>query len=106
MYEVHAFVAEGEATEAQAPEYDAGERYALIVFCRQPRDSRHDYTRVEEIARRFGWNDLHVSHGGVLQPELLNGDLSDLQDSFIEALHKGGSVVSLGEWLSRALYVR
>ena len=49
---------------------------------------------------------MQVSHGGVLQPEFLNGELSDLQDSFVQALHKGGAVVSLNDWLMRALYVR
>ncbi len=49
---------------------------------------------------------MQVSHGGVLQPEFLNGDLCDFQESFIEALHKGGAVVSLNDWLMRALYVR
>jgi len=106
MYEVHAFVAYGEATDQQAPEYDAGERYALIVLCRQPRYSFHDYARVERIARRFGWDDLEVSHCGVLQPERLNGNLSDLQDSFIEALEQGGTVLPFRDWLSRALYVQ
>ncbi len=106
MYEVHAFFAEGEATKAMEPQYEAGERYVLIVFCRRPRHGGPDCGLVEDVARRFGWDDVHVSHGGVLQPELLNGDLSDLQDSFIEALHTGGAVVSLNDWLMRALYVR
>jgi hypothetical protein len=106
MYEVHAFFAEGEATKAMEPEYEAGERYVLIVFCRRPRYSVHDFKLVEEVAGRFGWEDVQVSHGGGLQPEFLNGDLCDLQDSFIEALHKGGAVVSLNDWLMRALYVR
>ena len=53
MYEVHAFFAEGEATKAMEPEYEAGERYVLIVFCRRPRYSLHDFKLVEEIARRF-----------------------------------------------------
>jgi len=106
MYEVHAFFAEGEATSAMEPEYQAGKRYVLIVFCRRPRYSGYDVTPVEEVARRFGWRDVWVSHGGVLQPEFLNGDLCDLQDSFVQALHQGGAVVSLNHWLMRALYVR
>ena len=106
MYEVHAFFAEGEATKAMEPEYDAGERYVLIVLCRRPRYSLHDFKLVANVARRFGWVEVQVSHGGVLQPEFLNGDLSDLQESFIEALHHGGAVVSLNDWLLRAIYVR
>ena len=50
MYEVHAFFAEGEATKAMEPEYEAGERYVLIVFCRRPRYSVHDFKLVEEVA--------------------------------------------------------
>ena len=64
MYEVHAFFAEGEATKAMEPEYEAGERYVLIVFCRRPRYSVHDFKLVEEVAGRFGWEDVQVSHGG------------------------------------------
>jgi len=106
MYEVHAFFAEGEATSAMEPRYDAGERYVLIVLCRRPRHSAHDFDLAKDTARQFGWEDVQVSHGGVLQPEFLNGDLNNLQDRFIEALHKGGAVVSLNEWLMSALYVR
>lgn len=106
MYEVHAFFAEGEATSALEPEYEAGERYVLIVLCRRPRHSVYDFNLVPKVAGRFGWEDVQVSHGGVLQPEFLNGRLRDLQDSFIEALHNGGAVVSLNHWLMRALYVR
>lgn len=106
MYEVHAFFAEGEATGAMEPEYEAGERYVLIVLCRRPRNSVHDFELAKETGRRFGWDDVQVSHGGVLQPEFLNGDLCDLQERFIEALEEGGAVVSLNEWLMQALYVR
>ena len=96
MYEVHAFFAEGEATKAMEPEYEAGERYVLIVFCRRPRHSVHDFGLVKEIARRFGWEDVQVSHGGVLQPEFLNGELSDLQDSLAQG-RRGGVAERLAD---------
>lgn len=101
MYEVHAFVAYGEAQEGNDRNYPVGERHPIVVFCRQPTYSDHDYERVEKVARRNGWGDLEVAHAGVIVPERLNGTLSDLQDCFVEALEKGGTVLSFRHWVSR-----
>lgn len=100
MYEVHTFVAYGEAREGNDQNYPVGERHPIVVFCRQRIHSDHDYERVEAVARRNGWAELEVAHAGVIVPERLNGSLSDLQDCFVKALQSGGTVLSFRRWVS------
>ncbi|ASK35346.1 hypothetical protein [Alloalcanivorax mobilis] len=99
MYEVHAFVAYGEAREGNKPDFPIGERHAIIVFCRHPINSGHDYSRLEAIALYNGWGALEVAHGGVIVPERLNGALANLQDCFIQAMEQGGAVMPFRDWV-------
>lgn len=105
MYEVYVFFVEGEVIRVMELEYEVGECYVLIVFCCCFCYSVYDFKLVEEIVWCFGWEDVQVFYGGVLQLEFFNGDFCDFQESFIEVLYKGGVVVLLNDWLMCVFYV-
>jgi hypothetical protein len=94
--DVHVFLATGAATKANGADYRAGERYSLLIFCRQPIGEKPDRQLAGKSAGASGWKDVKLERSRRLPSGSAPAD-AILQEAFGEALSQGSSVVAYRE---------
>lgn len=92
-FEVHVFLASGEAKKSNEAGCKAGERHSLLVFCRQPEGQEADERLARKSAAAAGWTAVKLERSKRL-PVTAVPQEPVLRDAFNDALAEGFAVVA------------
>jgi len=100
-FDVHVFLATGAATKANSADYRVGERYSLLIFCRQPIGEKANGKLASKGAAAAGWKEVNLERSKRLASREAPAD-AILREAFRDALSEGCSVVAYREPVKHA----
>lgn len=94
--EVFLFYSEGEA-DGSDPEYQRGNRHALLVFLRQDRDTEPDFETAQGVAEANGWVNVVIEEAAAINVSTLSDVEEVVQEAYYSALQEGYHVIRFSD---------
>jgi len=92
MFEIKLFLGTAAAEAGSALGYPAGERHALLVFCRQLRGSEPDWALARSVTHEAGWREIEFLKASTVDPT--SADLDQATHlSCKDAMAQGSAII-------------
>ena len=91
-FEIKLFLGTAAAKDHEALNHTAGERRALLVFCRQLRGSEPDWARARAVAYEAGWGEIQFLNASTVDPASAELD-ETARASYQDAMARGSALI-------------
>jgi hypothetical protein len=96
LFEIKLFLGTAAAEARSALGYPAGERHALLIFCRQLRGTEPDWALARLAAREAGWREIEFLNASTA--DVCSADLDETaRVSCKDAMAEGSAIIVYSE---------